>query len=117
MSLLRALVDVEAFKASASQALLDAALRVRRAGLEHLVTEAAPAEVDALALAGEVLAAERAWLAARAAVAPEAVAALFGGSGGDDWRRATTKALLRAAADLVAQEQRDRARRAQGEAP
>lgn len=111
MSLLRALVDVETFKASPSQALLDAALRVRRAGLEHLVTEAAPAEVDALALAGEVLAAERAVLSALAFRDVEGVAALFDGG---ERRRAKTGALLGAAVLAV---QVRGAQKAQGDAP
>lgn len=57
-SILRELVDQvdpEAFKADPKAALLDAALLVRRAGLEHLVGTATLLEVQALALAGEHL--------------------------------------------------------------
>jgi hypothetical protein len=59
MSLLRELVDESAFRENAERALLNAALLVRRSGLEHLVTEASHAEVLAMAQAGEILAKER----------------------------------------------------------
>lgn len=64
MSLLRKLAgrDESAFRKDPHKALLDAALLVRRAGLEHLVTEAEPAEVLAMATAGERIAQERAAL-------------------------------------------------------
>ena len=63
MSLLRSLItardlcdsDGKPDKKAAARALLNAALLVRRAGLEHLVTEATEGEVLALAQAGEVL--------------------------------------------------------------
>jgi hypothetical protein len=59
MSVLRQLVDADRLKKDPAAELLDAALVVKRAGLEHLVTEATGVEVHALAKAGEILAKER----------------------------------------------------------
>lgn len=60
-SLLRQLIKTEDLrdKKRAARALMNAALLVRRAGLQHLVTEATEAEVLALAQAGEVLQGEQ----------------------------------------------------------
>lgn len=98
MSLLRQLVNEEAFRQNPSRALYEAALLVRRSGLVHLVTEATEAEVAAMAWAGEVLVAERAVLLAEALKEPEKVAQVF--DGGESRRRA----LLRAAASRVARD-------------
>lgn len=54
-SLLRELVSEELWREDPACALLDAAVFLRRAGLEHLVCDPSRSEVLALAHAGEVL--------------------------------------------------------------
>lgn len=58
-SLVRELVRADLFAANPAAALLDAALLVRRAGLEHLVQGPTRVEVEALARAGELVTQER----------------------------------------------------------
>lgn len=59
--------------------LLDAALQIRRAGLEHLVQVTTQDELDAMALAGERLEDERAARFAQAVLEPEEALAPFDG--------------------------------------
>ena len=80
MSLLRELIADEEFERDAHAALVNAALLVRRAGLEHLVSDATLVEVEAMALAGERLADERLASLVNALEKPEdAIAAIDGG--------------------------------------
>lgn len=92
MSILR-MMQVEG---SGVEGLLDAALLVRRAGLEHLVTEAEPREVLAMVQAGEILAHERASLAAKAIQQPLHFEALM--DGGDKLIAYTVESALSKAA-------------------
>jgi hypothetical protein len=81
MSLLRELVDEVGFREKPAHALLEAALLVRRAGLEHLVLGPTRAEVLALAQAGEAIAKERvALLLAALENAPAFLADFDGGA-------------------------------------
>lgn len=103
MSLLRDLVDRELFSKNPTLALYDAALLLRRAGLEHLVTDATRAEVEALAAAGEQIKSELAVLFTTADRAPEVVAANYdGGLALAEKRSSDRRATLRAAAETVA---------------
>jgi hypothetical protein len=62
------------------EALLAAALDVRRAGLEHLVdAEVSPEEVKALGMAGDLLEVERALLFRKALADPESLERAFDG--------------------------------------
>lgn len=79
MSLLRELINEPLFKKDPKKALLDAAILVRMAGLEHLVTEATRAEVVALALAGLHLGKVSAIDVAKALLAPEEIVAPIDG--------------------------------------
>lgn len=64
MNLLRRLVDEKLFAEKKEAALLEAALRVQRAGLAHLVggDDLTEIEVDAMAVAAETVAVERVLL-------------------------------------------------------
>lgn len=77
--ILHDLIDDCLFKEDPIAALLDAALQIRRAGLEHLVTraEATPSAIAALMKAGQIVEAERAVFVARALQSPEDVAAIY----------------------------------------
>ena len=81
MSLLRELINESLFETNPKKALLDAAILVRMAGLEHLVTEATRSEVVALALAGLHLGKVNAIDVAKALLDPEkTVAPIDGGA-------------------------------------
>lgn len=94
MSLLRQLVDQNLREENESLAIFEAALLVRQAGLEHLVTEATEEEVVALACAGERLVAEHATVLARAFRAPEEVSRIF--DKGESLRRSFMRHALAA---------------------
>ena len=87
---------MDRLRSDGNEGLLDAALLVRRAGLEHLVTEPTLEEIVALAKAGEILAHEHAGLAALAHQSPLEFRALL--DGGDALVSATVDAVLEKAA-------------------
>lgn len=67
-------------KEETPQALVEAAVKLRRAGLEHLVDpDVSEEEVEALGMAGDLLEIERALLARKALNDPEALHRAFDG--------------------------------------
>lgn len=96
-SLLRELMNESALHgdlADAFRTLKEAALLVRKAGLEHLVTEATEVEVKALAEAGEIVAKEHAVLLTVSLMDPASAVAPF--DGGALLRRSVMRAALAA---------------------
>lgn len=94
MNILLAIVDEDEFRQAPERAMLAAAVRVRRAGLEHLVTgQVTPLMLASMEIAGEQLRAEQALLLAEAIHNPANVQAFF--DGGDTQRQAFLKDLLR----------------------
>lgn len=55
-------IDGDLYKLAPNTAILNAAIKIRRAGLEHLIKSPGPAEIDAMSMAGEVISVERAIL-------------------------------------------------------